>query len=65
MLSRSFAGYIKVEQYMSDISEVPIEPSLKDEFAGYAAAGLRLLKVRPSDDPAAIVAAIDTFVDRH
>jgi hypothetical protein len=50
---------------MSVISEIPIESSLKDEFADYSAAGLRLLKVRPSDDPAAIVAAIDTFVDKH
>jgi hypothetical protein len=50
---------------MSDISEIPIETSLKDEFAEYSAAGHRLLQVRPSDDPAAIVAAIDTFVDRH
>ena len=50
---------------MGVTSEIAIEPSLKAEFAAYSVAGHKLMQVRPSEAPAAIVAAVDAFVDKH
>lgn len=46
-------------------AERSINAAEQAEFKNYAVAGLRMLGLQATDDPAALVASVDEFVDKH